>query len=156
MKIRHERTYPYRTDAVWAAMTDARAIRQWWLDTDFEPVPGREFFFRDRPQGGWDGVVRGRVLEANPPRMVRFSWTGGAVDTVVTYDLTPTADGGTTLVLTHEGFRGLSGLFLGTLLRFGWRGYVRRDVREIAAHLQAHGFDRPFPRPAKAASNAAA
>lgn len=154
MKIRYDRTYPYPIQSVWTALTDARAIRQWWLDTDFEPVAGREFYFRDKPQGGWDGVVRGRVLDVAAPRRVAFSWTGGGLDTVVTYDLTPTADHGTALVLTHDGFRGLGGLFLGTMLRFGWRGYVGRDLPEIAAHLQAHGFDRPFPRPAKAATAA--
>jgi uncharacterized protein YndB with AHSA1/START domain len=150
MKLRFERTYPFPVDAVWHALTDARAIRQWWVDTDFEPVEGREFFFRDKPQRGWDGMVRGRVLEARPPHRVRFTWVGSAIDSTVTYDLVETGQG-TTLTLTHEGLDGLKGLLIGTMLRFGWRGFVRQDVPRLAGHIAAHGLSTPFPTPAKAA-----
>ena len=149
MKLRFERTYPFAIDAVWQALTDGRAIRQWWVDTDFEPVEGREFFFRDPPQRGWDGVVRGRVLAARAPHHVRFTWVGGGVESCVSYDLAATADGGTTLTLTHEGLDGLKGMLIGTMLRFGWRGFVGKDVPRLAAHIVGHGIETPFPTPAK-------
>lgn len=150
MKIRMERSYPFPVEAVWQGLTDARAIRQWWVDTDFVPELGREFVMRDVPQGKWDGIVRGTVLECDPPRRIRFTWNGGGHETEVTYELRPTADGGTHLVLTHDGFRGLSGFFLMTMLRFGWRGLVRKVLPECAGHIAARGFDTPFPSPPKA------
>jgi uncharacterized protein YndB with AHSA1/START domain len=150
MKIRMEREYPHPTEVVWRALTDPRAIRQWWVDTDFEAQAGREFIMRDVPQGKWDGVVRGRVLESEPPRRVRFTWKGGGHETVITYELRETPDGGTRFILTHEGFRGVAGLFLMATLRFGWRGLMRRILPETAAHIAAHGFAVPFPSPSKA------
>jgi uncharacterized protein YndB with AHSA1/START domain len=149
MKIHMEREYPHPREVVWQALTDARAIRQWWVDTDFAPEAGREFTMRDVPQGSWDGVVRGRVLEADAPRHVRFSWNGGGHQTEVRYTLEE-VPGGTRVVLEHDGFRGVSGLFLMTMLRFGWRGLLRRILPESAAHIAAHGFTRPFPTPSKA------
>ncbi len=150
MNLRFERTYPFPVEAVWQALTDARAIRQWWVDTDFEPVEGRSFFFRDKPQPGWDGTVRGTVLEAQAPHVVRFTWVGGGSDSTVTYRLTLTGDGGTVLVLTHEGLTGLKGLLVGSMLRFGWRGYVTTDLPELARHIAQHGIAAPFPAPTKA------
>lgn len=79
-----QRTYAHPPDVVWEALTDPRAIRQWWVDTDFRPEPGATFFFQDTPQGSWDGRVEGRVLEVEPGRRVRFSWSGGGHETEVT------------------------------------------------------------------------
>jgi uncharacterized protein YndB with AHSA1/START domain len=152
MKVHFDRTYNHPMEAVWAALTDARAIRQWWVDTDFRAEPGHEFFFRDKPQGKWDGVVRGRVLEAEPGRRVRFTWDGGGHQTVVEFRLEPAEGGGTRLLLSHDGFRGLSGLFLATMLRFGWGKYVNTILPETAKHLADKGFGVPFDRPSKAAT----
>lgn len=149
MKIHIQKTYPYPPNAVWHALTDARAIRQWWVETDFAPVAGHEFFFQDAPQSNWDGRVTGKVLEANAPRKIRFSWNGGGRETEVVYELEPTTDG-TRLTLTHSGFKGVSGLFLMTMLRFGWRTFVKKLLPEMAAHLTVHEFSKPFPTPPKA------
>ncbi len=150
MKIRFQRTYPQPPEAVWTALTDARAIRHWWVDTNFAPEPGRRFFFQDAPQGSWDGRVEGEVLEVEAPRFVRFSWRGGGHETVVTYRLELAEDGGTRLTLVHEGFRGLSGLFLSILLRFGWRSLVRQLLPKLAEHVRVQGIEVPFPMPTKA------
>ena len=149
MKIELERTYPHCPAAVWAALTDARAIRQWWVETDFEPIPGRAFFLQDQPQGGWDGRVTGEVLEVVPERKIRFSWRGGGHVTEVTYELTPTGDGGTRLRLLHTGFAGMRGIFLRTMLRFGWGSFVKKILPGMAAHIEGTGLDTPFPSPSK-------
>jgi len=149
MKIRIERTYPHAIEHVWSALTDARAIRQWWVDTDFEPTVGRAFFFQDTPQGSWDGRVNGKVLEVDAPRRIRFSWLGDGHETEVTYELFATPSG-TRFVLTHEGFRGMRGLFLRTLLRFGWGSFVKSLLPEMAAHIAAHGVAVPFAKAPKA------
>lgn len=149
MKIRMVRDYPHPPEAVWVALTDARAIRQWWVETDFRPEPGHKFFFQDTPQGSWDGRVEGEVLEATPPRYVRFSWRGGGHETVVTYELEPT-ERGTRLTLVHDGFEGLSGLFLSVLLRFGWGDLVKKLLPAMAEHIVTRGIDTAFPTPSKA------
>lgn len=146
MKIQRTAHYPHPVDIVWTALTDARAIRQWWVDTDFAPEPGRAFFFQDTPTRGWDGRVDGTVLEADPPRRVLFRWRGGGIDTTVEYRLTPTDDGGTDFTVTHDGFQGVGGLILGTFLRSGWKGYLRRALPDVCAHIAAREIDAPFPR----------
>jgi uncharacterized protein YndB with AHSA1/START domain len=150
MRLQYERTYPHSPKAVWQALTDPRAIRQWWVDTDFEPVAGRAFFFKDKAQGSWDGMVSGQVLEVNPERLVRFSWKGGGIDTVVTYELTPAANGSTRLVLTHDGFKGLKGVFLRAMLSFGWGAFVKQTLPDMASHIEQRSIDVPFATPSKA------
>ncbi len=150
MTIRLKKTFRQRPDVVWQALTDARAIRQWWVETDFVPQVGREFTMRDVPQGSWDGITRGRVLACDPPRMIRFTWVGGGNDLEVTYRLSPGKTGGTEFELEHSGFRGASGLFLSVLLRFGWRRYLHVVLPELAGHLEQHGFAQPFAMPSKA------
>jgi uncharacterized protein YndB with AHSA1/START domain len=151
MKIRFERLYPHPPEVVWPALTDARAIKQWWVDSDFAPEVGREFYFKDAPRGSWDGLVRGKVLEVRAPTWIRFSWTGGGHDTTVSYELAAAPNGGTKLILIHDGFRGVSGLLLSVMLRFGWRSLVRTLLPQMAEHIAAAGIEVPFPQPSKAA-----
>lgn len=151
MKIVQQREYPQAPEHVWEALTRAEAIRQWWLDTDFEPTVGHRFEFRDTPQGSWDGRAVGEVLEADAPHRVVFTWKGGGIDTVVEYLLEPTETGGTRFTLRHTGFRGASGLLMAAVLRLGWRGYLRKDVPDYAAHVAEHGPDAAYPKPTKAA-----
>lgn len=148
MNIVLERNYPHPIEAVWTALTDPRAIRQWWVDTDFAPEVGRSFFFQDKPQGSWDGRVEGEVVEVEAPRKIRFTWRGGGHRTEVTYELTPTP-GGTRFVLRHEGFQGFGGLFLRTMLRFGWGSFVKKLLPEMSAHIATRGIDVPFASPSK-------
>ncbi|NYF16539.1 uncharacterized protein YndB with AHSA1/START domain [Microbacterium sp. AK009] len=150
MKITQRRTYRHTPDVVWRALTDRDAIRQWWLDTNFEPVPGKEVWFQDNPQGSWDGRSVGIVLDADPPRRVRFGWSGGGQDMIVTYTLTPTPEGGTTVTITQDGLRGVNGLFLSVLLRLGWRSYLRQQLPHIAHHLAEHPTMDGYPVPPKA------
>jgi uncharacterized protein YndB with AHSA1/START domain len=52
-----------------------------------------------------------QVIAAEPPRFLRCAWRsderdslGNALDTVVTFELSPTEQGGTHLRIVHEGF----------------------------------------------------
>lgn len=78
MKIVQQREYAQAPEHVWEALTRADAIRQWWLDTDFEPTVGHRFEFRDTPQGSWDGRAVGEVLEADAPHRVVFTGRAAA------------------------------------------------------------------------------
>jgi len=148
MKIRLERVYPHPIESIWTALTDRRAIEQWWVETDFEPEVGHEFYFQDEPQGSWDGRVTGRVLEVSAPTRIRFSWQGDGHDTTVCYQL-ERLESGTRLTIEHDGFQGMRGLLLRTLLRFGWGKLVKRLLPEMASHIATKGIDVAFERPSK-------
>ncbi len=79
------------------------ADAKWLMPNDFVAAVGHRFNFRTRPIGDWDGVVHCEVLDCDPPRLLRYSWKGGAdtnpeygskLDSVVTWTLTP-VEGGT-------------------------------------------------------------
>lgn len=131
-KIVLETTYPQSVAEVWAALTDKRALSQWLMETDFEPVVGRKFQFRAKPMPGWRGYVDAQVLELVREKRVSYSWQGMPEHSVMTvsWDLAPAAGGGTRLTLTHDGFDSthgfLSGLFLRAMLKAGWKKMMRK------------------------------
>ena len=104
-----EEILPHAPSAVWQALTRSDLIVRWLMPNDFEPVVGRKFNFRRAPMGDWDGVVACEVLEVVAERRLVYSWKGGtgtsfALDTVVTWTLTP-VEAGTRLRMVHSGFR---------------------------------------------------
>lgn len=94
---------------VWRALTEPDLLKKWLMETDLQPVAGRNFTFRSKPTPWWDGIVRGEVLSVDSQKRIQYAWRSGegptALDTVVTWTLTPTASGGTLLHLEHTGFR---------------------------------------------------
>ncbi len=113
---------PHPPATVWRALTDPTLLGDWLLPvTGFDVEDGTEFTFRTEPFPGWDGTIECRVVEADAPRRLRYSWCVGAMglDTEVTFTLTPT-DSGTHLLLVQSGFtpdqkRNFGGA------RYGWR-----------------------------------
>jgi uncharacterized protein YndB with AHSA1/START domain len=105
------------------------------MANDFEPLAGRAFTFTTKPQPPFfDGVVGSRVLRIEAPRLLEIAWTGGGVDTTVTFRLDPIGPGRTRLDLTHAGFAGLRARAIQQVLGLGWRGLLRRDLpRRLAA-----------------------
>ena len=97
---------------VWRHLTDRAGLSRWLMPTDdFEARPGHAFTFHTVPVGdvgGWDGVVRCRVLEVIDERRLSWTWTSNAlrVETVVVITLDDL--GGRTLVtVDHSGWEGL-------------------------------------------------
>ena len=78
-------------ERVWQALTDPALLARWLMPNDFKPVTGHAFTFRTEPvpQHGFDGVVHCEVLTLEPPRLLRFSWASGILDTVVSWSLVP-------------------------------------------------------------------
>jgi uncharacterized protein YndB with AHSA1/START domain len=133
--LRLEQIYPYPPSAVWQAVSDPVALGEWLMPVyDFALEVGREFTFRVRPQPGWDGIVRCKVLEFEPERMLRFSWQGGALTTEVKFTLEPVAEG-TRFVLEHNGFDGLRAVIISTFLRGGWGKMTRNKLPAVLARL---------------------
>jgi uncharacterized protein YndB with AHSA1/START domain len=135
-----EGALPHAPDVVWKALTSAELIGRWLMPNDFAPEVGRRFTFRTRPMGDWDGVVQCEVLELVPNRKLVYSWKGGsrantasgsALDTVVTWTLTPEA-GGTRLRMVHAGFRSPANDVAFDAMSPGWSRILQSIPRVIA------------------------
>lgn len=140
--------YPHPADRVWRALTDPELIPRWTATgaggrpVGFDTVVGTRFQFVAKPKPGWDGIVDCVVLEADAPRLLRFSWTdsGGGDQSEVAYRLSSTADG-TRLYYDHTGFTGPGGFFMARLL-----GHVRRRMLTVGLPPVLADLDRAAPR----------
>lgn len=72
--IRKERFYPHLPEDVWVAITDPHALAEWFEPNDHEPVAGHEFQFRCDPGPCGSGTTESKVVEADPPRRLVWSW----------------------------------------------------------------------------------
>ena len=92
-------------EKVWRALTTPALLTQWLLPiVELELAPGAAFTFRAEPQPEWDGVVNCRMIAIEQFRKLSYAWVVGDIDTVVTFELTPTASG-TRLSLVQSGFK---------------------------------------------------
>jgi uncharacterized protein YndB with AHSA1/START domain len=108
-----EEVFPHAPETVWKALTTGDLIGRWLMaPTGFAPVQGNRFTFQTKAAGAWDGVIQCEVLEVIANRRFVYSWKGGhednvgygaPLDTVVTWTLSPTANG-TRVRLVHSGF----------------------------------------------------
>jgi uncharacterized protein YndB with AHSA1/START domain len=110
-------------EKVWRALTDPALLAEWLLPvTGLKLAPGAAFTFQAQPFPAWDGTVNCRMLEIEPHRKLRYAWVvpgDMALDTVVTFTLTPTASG-TRLTLVQSGFKPEQKQNFGGA-RYGWR-----------------------------------
>jgi uncharacterized protein YndB with AHSA1/START domain len=123
-----EDVLPHSPELVWKTLTTGELIGRWLMPNDFEPVVGRQFTFRTKPMGGWDGVVHCEVLEIILNEKLVYSWKGGSddnpaygsrLDSIVTWTLMP-VEGGTRLRLVHAGFRSPGNDFAYDVMSGGW------------------------------------
>jgi uncharacterized protein YndB with AHSA1/START domain len=94
---------------VWRALTEPELLAAWLAPNDIRPEVGHRFHVETTTQSGEEGAVQCEVLEVEPNRSIRYSWRdqpadGPALESVVTWTLTPTFVGGTHLRLVHDGF----------------------------------------------------
>lgn len=92
---------------VWRALTDPALLTEWLLPvTELKLEPGAAFTLQAPQFPGWDGIVHCRMIEVETGRKLSYSWDVGdmALDTVVTFELTPTPSG-TRLSLVQSGFK---------------------------------------------------
>jgi uncharacterized protein YndB with AHSA1/START domain len=138
--IVHETVYPHPVERVWRAITDPESIAAWLMRNDFAPVVGHRFRFHTEPRPGFDGVVHCEVLEVDEPRRLVYSWVGGPLRTRVTWTLTPEGAGATRLRLEHEGFVGVKGFFIRSMLARGWKSKIMvTSIPRVLDRLAAAG-----------------
>jgi uncharacterized protein YndB with AHSA1/START domain len=109
-------------EKVWRALTDPVLLTEWLLPViDLKLEPRAAFTFKTQPYPGWDGTVNCRILEIEAHRKLSYTWVVGdmALDTVVTFTLTPTASG-TRLSLVQSGFKADQKQNFGGA-RYGWK-----------------------------------
>jgi uncharacterized protein YndB with AHSA1/START domain len=98
--VRLERLYDATPDELWSALTDAEQLRRWMADVARIDVrPGGEFEFRfGDAETEW---AAGRVVSADPPRLLELDWTfPGEPESFVRFEIVP-RDAGVLLVLDH-------------------------------------------------------
>lgn len=128
--IRKTANYPHPREHVWRAITDPVLMGQWLMPNDFAPVAGHKFQFRSDPRPGWDGIVNCQVLEVVPPELLRFSWVGGPLNTVVTFKLTDVG-GHTRLDFEHAGFDGAKAVLVSFILGPGWGKMFKKRLPKV-------------------------
>jgi uncharacterized protein YndB with AHSA1/START domain len=128
---------PYPPAKVWRALTEPQLLGRWLMSTDMQARQGQSFTFRSEPTPWWDGVVHCEVLELEPLKRLSYTWRSGPesspLDTVVTWTLTPTAEG-TRLSLEHSGFVP-SNRFAFEGANTGWQRMVGEQLPEVLRTL---------------------
>ncbi|TSE14068.1 SRPBCC domain-containing protein [Mesorhizobium intechi] len=94
-------------EKVWRALTVPELLAAWMMPNDIGPEIGKRFAF-----AGTEAAIECEILDAEPERLLRYSWReqpGDArdpLDSVVTFTLARTVSGGTHLRIVHDGFAG--------------------------------------------------
>ena len=84
-------------EAIWAALTQADSTKRYFFGRSVRSSwqPGSEIVYR-MPNGDID--VFGRILEIDPPRLVRFTWKVEALkamdlpETIVSFEIVPSGE----------------------------------------------------------------
>jgi uncharacterized protein YndB with AHSA1/START domain len=93
---------PAPPEKVWRALTEPALLARWLLPTRAAPADGALAF-----DGEAEGLARRidcRVLDAEPNRRLSYRWREPAGESVVTFELSDSAGGGTWLKVVHGGF----------------------------------------------------
>lgn len=137
------RVYTHSPERVWRALTDPTALARWLMENDFEPRVGHRFQFTTDPAPGFDGVVDCEVLAVEPPRFLSYTWTGGPVDTVISFTLEPIPQG-TRLEVKQSGFDGLKAVLVSFFMQRGIKSIYDQKLPAVLDTLD----DVEAPEPA--------
>ena len=129
--LRFEMIYPHSPERVWRALTSREELAQWLMPNDFEPRIGHKFHLLGKPRPGFDGRLQCEVIEMEEHRRFAYRWLGGTLDTVVRILLEPAEQGGTKLVLEHNGFEGVGGVMISALM--AWNRMLREELPAVLA-----------------------
>ncbi len=133
--LEFERIYPHPPELVWFAITDRDALAEWLMPNDFKPEVGHSFEFRTKPAPGFDGIVRCRVLEVEPPTRLSYTWVGSMINTVLTFNL-EAVPGGTRLHLKQTGYSGVRAVLVSQIMKRGFTEMLDTRIPNLLDRLQ--------------------
>jgi len=131
--IRMEIIYPDEITRVWRALTDPRALKDWLMESNFEPRVGHRFEFRTKPRRGFSGVIPCEVLQVEVPKLLSFTW--GRSNSIVTFQLEE-IENGTRLHFKHEGLSGARGIAMLLILGRGWKSKLRLRLAQSLQRMK--------------------
>jgi uncharacterized protein YndB with AHSA1/START domain len=128
-----EREMPHPLEKIWRALTQGPLIAEWLMTNDFQPIVGHRFQFRNTPVQNWNGIIDSEVLLVEPHTRLSYGWTSMGLETVVTWTLTPTANG-TLLRMEQSGFPSEEGKnYKGA--KYGWTNFIGK-LEHVVGGLQ--------------------
>ncbi|WP_342360067.1 SRPBCC domain-containing protein [Terrarubrum flagellatum] len=89
---------------VWRALTEPALVAKWLGANDINAISGARFTLKQR-----DGDAACEVIDAEPPSLLRYRWRaqngdGETIDSVVTFTISPTENGGAHLRIVQDEF----------------------------------------------------
>lgn len=138
--------YPHPVDDVWTALTDSRALAEWLMPNNFEPIVGKVFRFHVDPIPGFSGITECVVLAVEPPLRLVYACTPLPKEAdaprppsmTVVWTLSRVA-GGTALVLEHSGVESL-GVWWRLALAIAWRRMLKMLLPKVLQHVEDRQF----------------
>ena len=130
-EITIERFYPYPIESVWTAIATSEALSEWLMPNDFQLKIGHDFTFKTKPQPGFDGIVKCRIIDFEAPTRLSYTWQGGPLKkpTTVSFKLASTTDG-TILYFRHSGFEGFINQYIVRfILGRGWKDLLFKKIK---------------------------
>ncbi|WP_158944602.1 SRPBCC domain-containing protein [Granulicella sp. S190] len=128
-----EREMPYAPEKIWRALTEGSLIKEWLMDSDFQPVVGHGFTFRSTPMPNWNGIIDSEVLLVEPNKKLSYRWGALGLESIVVWTLVPTS-GGTLLRMEQSGF-GLDQDAAYKGANYGWQKFIG-GLERVVAGLQ--------------------
>jgi uncharacterized protein YndB with AHSA1/START domain len=127
-QIKHQFSFSQPPEKVWDYLTDPELLAQWLMPNNFKLVVGHQFQFKAKPKLNlrFNGDIYCEVREIVLYEKLVYSWKGGmskenpSLDSIVTWTLVRSENGGTILNLEHKGFKGLKNYLPYFIMNFGW------------------------------------
>jgi uncharacterized protein YndB with AHSA1/START domain len=126
--------YPHPPDRVWRALTDPTALQRWLMPTDFRPLLGYRFQFRDRGDRRCSVKQRAEtvcceVVALEEQRRLAYTWQSDRdpEPTLVTWTLEP-VEGGTRLQLEHTALTSPENPVFGIEAAANWKMALSSDL----------------------------
>jgi uncharacterized protein YndB with AHSA1/START domain len=145
-RLRKEIFYPHPPEAVWTALTDPRALAEWLMPNDFQPIVGCTFHFHVDPMPGFSGITACTVLAVDRPRRLAYTWQSQPKNPAVeppepmtlVWTLTPSGDG-TMLCLEQTGLESLS-LWWRFSMKMGWNRMLKTLMPRVLRNVRGGSF----------------
>jgi len=134
--IKMEFQLPHAPAKVWRALTEPDLLAKWLMTTNIRLAVGHSLTFNRSPTEEWDGVVSCEVKEIELHKRLRYSWAALGLDTIITWTLASTENGGTLLSLEQSGFPPDGGklpFFEGA--RMGWQQMAGQRLPEVLTQV---------------------